>query len=248
MDVLFQDDEVVVVAKPPGLATHRGGWADDDDAALQRARDAVGRRLWPVHRLDRGASGALLFATGPEAARRLHEAFEAGAVDKRYLALVRGAPAPGEIVVDHPIPRREDGPRVPATTVVRGLAVAEVADGPGGRRQAYALVEARPRTGRLHQVRRHLKHLGHPLVGDVNYGRSEHNRFFRERFGFARLALHAAGLSWRDARGALVEVRAPVPEDLAAVCAALGIEADVAAGRYGLYSSTVVAGDAAPKP
>jgi tRNA pseudouridine65 synthase len=176
----------VVVDKPAGVVVHRG-WADDDGGVLVRLRAQLGRRVWPVHRLDRGASGALAFALTAEAAAALGRAFAegadpagGGAVDKRYLALVRGHP-PAEVVVDHPIPGREGGPRVPAVTEVRRL----------GTWERYALVEARPRTGRLHQIRRHLKHLSCPIIGDVNYGKGEHNRLFRARFGLDRLALHA---------------------------------------------------------
>jgi tRNA pseudouridine65 synthase len=222
LGLLYRDDEAVVVAKPSGLVTHRG-FDKDEEAALQAARDLVGAHVFPVHRLDRGASGALMFARSPEAAARLHGLFERGAVDKRYLAIVRGAPPPaGDI--DHPIPRREDGPRVPARTLYRTLAIAEV--DMHGRRQAYALVEASPATGRLHQVRRHLKHIGHPLLGDVNYGRSEHNRFVRDRFGLARLALHAASLAWPLEDGTLVRADAPVPKDLCAVLTAMGLWRD----------------------
>jgi tRNA pseudouridine65 synthase len=83
------------------------------------------------------------------------------------------------------------------------------------REQRYALVEARPRTGRLHQVRRHLKHAGHPLVGDVNHGRVEHNRWCRDHYGLERLALHAAALSFdHPGTGARAHFQAPLPPDL----------------------------------
>ena len=91
-----------------------------------------------------------------------------------------------------------------------------------GRRQAYSWVEARPHGGRFHQVRRHLRHLGHPIIGDVNYGRGEHNRFCRERFGLARLALHAARLEIQHPDGQRLDLRAPLPEDLAGPLARLG--------------------------
>lgn len=233
IELLHRDDEVVVVAKPAGLIVHRGGDAGqgDEAAALQATRDLVGAHVYPVHRLDRGASGALMFALSSAAARRLHDAIEAGAVDKGYWALVRGAP-PATASIDHPIPRREDGPPVPAQTEVRRLAVAEVAKGPSGGPQRYALVEARLITGRRHQVRRHLKHLGHPLVGDVNYGRGEHNRFFRAHFGFGRLALHARALAWTAKSGARIEVVAPLPEDFADVLRRLGIEVPQAGAKF----------------
>jgi tRNA pseudouridine65 synthase len=143
----------------------------------------------------------------------MQEAFAAGSVEKRYLALVRGIP-PESGVIDHPIPRDEDGPRVPALTEFRRLAVFE----------RYALVEARPRTGRRHQIRRHFKHLSHPLIGDVRYGKGEHNRLFRDRFGLHRLALHALELAFEHPEtGETVQIVAPVPEDLAGPLRAMGI-------------------------
>ena len=115
LGVLFRDDRVAVVDKPSGIATHRG-WADDDDALLQWTRDTVGCFVFPVHRLDRGASGCVLFALDREAAGFLGRAFADGtAIEKRYLAITRGHP-PDHIVLDHPVPRAPGEARVPATT------------------------------------------------------------------------------------------------------------------------------------
>ena len=180
--LLYLDERVALVDKPSGIVVHRG-WADDDGGLLIALRDRLGRRVWAAHRLDRGASGVVAFALDEEAAAALGEAFSAGQTDKRYLALVRGHP-PTHAIIDHPVPAKPDGPRVPALTEIRTLGVWE----------RYALVEAIPRTGRLHQIRRHLKHIACPLIGDVNYGKGEHNRLFRERFGLHRLALHALAL------------------------------------------------------
>lgn len=218
LQILHQDAALVVVAKPSGMLVHRTDQAPDRTVVLQLARDATGGgHLHPVHRLDRGASGVLVLARTAEAARVLQTQLEDGGAEKRYLALVRGAPA-AEGVIDHPIPRREDGPRVPAVTAYRCRATVTlpVVGGDGrARAQAYALVEARPRSGRLHQVRRHLKHAGHPLVGDVNYGRSEHNRWCRDHYGLDRLALHAAALAFdHPVTGARACFEAPLPEDL----------------------------------
>src|SRR5690349_13007910 len=107
MQVLLQDGHFVAVAKPSGLSVHRG-WSDDTVFALDLARDALGRLVFPVHRLDRATSGVLLFALSSEDARALHGLFEEGRVEKRYVALVRGV-TPDEGLIDHPIPRREGG-------------------------------------------------------------------------------------------------------------------------------------------
>lgn len=213
MEIVYQDDALVAVDKPPGLAVHRG-WAAEDDVAMIRVRDRIGAWVYPVHRLDRGASGVLLFALTPEAARRIGEAFAAGEIGKRYTALVRGVP-PVEGSIDHPIPRAEGGPRVVAVTDYRRLAV-------HGR---YAVVEARPRTGRLHQIRKHLKHISCPLIGDVRYGKGEHNRLFRDRYGLHRLALHASALELaHPLTGAPMTIEAPLAADLAAAIEALATQ------------------------
>jgi tRNA pseudouridine65 synthase len=166
-----------------------------------------------VHRLDRGASGVVLFALDPATAAVLQRQFRAGTVAKRYIAVVRGVPA-ADGVIDHPVPRSRDGARVGAVSSWRVL-------GSFGR---YGVVEVWPHTGRYHQIRRHMKHLGHPLIGDVRYGKGEHNRWFRERFGLHRLALHAVQLGFDDpldARRRVVE--APLPDDLARVLDAAGV-------------------------
>ena len=210
---LYEDEYLLAVNKPAGLAVHRGA-ARDRTFALQLVRNQAGRRVHAVHRLDRATSGVLLFAFDPATARRMQERFEAGSVAKRYLALVRGIP-PESGVIDHPIPRDEDGPRVPAVTEFRRLAIFE----------RYTLMEARPRTGRRHQIRRHFKHISHPLIGDVRYGKGEHNRLFRERFGLHRLALHALALAFEHPQtGEALRIVAPVPEDLAGPLRAMGME------------------------
>lgn len=216
LHLLYRDDHLAIVDKPSGLLVHRG-WGADPSVAMTLLRDQLGRWVYPVHRLDRGTSGALAFALDPTTAALLHERFEKGGARKRYLALVRGVP-PEEGIIDHPIPSKPDGPRVSAVTAFRRIAAV-------GR---FSLVEAEPRTGRLHQIRRHLKHLGHPLVGDVNYGRGEINRLFRAQYGLHRLALHARALSFEHPHtGVPVAVEAPLPDDLREPLARVGFAPEV---------------------
>lgn len=197
--ILYRDDSCAVVDKPSGMIVHRG-WANDERDLLRVTRDALGRYVYPLHRLDRGASGVVLFALNEAAARGLNRGFSDGSHDKRYLALTRGHP-PERGLVDHPIPRAPGEERVPAQTEFLRA----------GTFERYALVVALPRTGRLHQIRRHLKHLACPLIGDVRYGKGEHNRLFRERYALDRLALHAAAIRFvHPVTGALITVRAPL--------------------------------------
>jgi tRNA pseudouridine65 synthase len=207
--ILYRSAALVAVDKPSGLAVHRGQ-SRDPVHALQLVRDAIGAYVYPAHRLDRATSGVLVFALSAGAASALGRDFEVGRVEKLYLALVRGAP-PDHIRVDHAL-SREDGDPQDAITEIATLA----------RYGRYALVEARPETGRTHQIRRHLKHLSCPIIGDVRYGSGEHNRLFRERHGLHRLALHAKSLALTDpSSGERVRVEAPVPAVLARTLAAL---------------------------
>ena len=211
VDLVFRDPCFVVVDKPSGVVVHRG-FASDAEDLMRAVRDRVGARVYPVHRLDRGTSGAVVMALSVDAARAFGKAFEEGRVEKRYLAITRGHPKDGDI--DHPVPNREDGPKVPAVTRVRCL-------GTAGR---YALVEAVPVTGRLHQIRRHLKHVSCPIIGDVKYGKGEHNRHFREQYGLHRLALHATELAFdHPETGARQQFVVPPKGALRACMDALGL-------------------------
>lgn len=202
----------MVVNKPSGLAVHRG-WDSEPVNAMTLARDQIGQHVHPVHRLDRGTSGCLVFALDRARIAGLQTALSDPAAHKRYIALVRGiTPARGHI--DHPVPDSR-GRRVDAITDFVRLATFE----------RYSLVCALPRTGRLHQIRRHLKHLSHPLIGDVRYGKGEHNRSFRSRFSLHRLALHAVHIGFQHpVRAEALDVVAPLPDDFAQPLAAMGID------------------------
>lgn len=201
MMIIHRDDRCVVVDKPSGIATHRG-WDGDDDALLQRVRDAVGCYVYPVHRLDRGASGLVLFALDADAARAFSLAWPEA--DKRYLAITRGHP-PAHLLIDHPIPRAPGEDRVDARTEIW------CRDSFG----RYSLVEAKLHTGRLHQIRRHLKHISCPLIGDVRYGKGEHNRLFRTAHALHRLALHCTRLEVDHPAGHRMAATSALPSDMA---------------------------------
>jgi tRNA pseudouridine65 synthase len=219
IELLFVDAHVVVANKPSGLLVHRG-WDDDDDVAMFRVRDAIGEHVHPIHRLDRGTSGALVFARNRETAAALAQSFEARRVEKRYLALVRGM-APDAGVIDYAIPKSEDGPRVDAVTRFRLVGQSAV--------DRCSLVLAMPETGRLHQIRRHLRHIGHPLVGDVKYGSGVINRHYRATYALHRLALHASSIAFEHpVTGERVVVTAPLPDDFRSALTQLGLPIDVA--------------------
>lgn len=210
--ILYRDEWLAVAHKPSGLSVHRG-WDRAPQVAMLLVRDLLGQHVWPVHRLDRSASGVLVFALDRGTAREMHGIFARGEVDKRYLALVRGSP-PMDGIIDHPLRRTADGPRVEAVTEYHRRHTYVRDDLP----RTYALVEVKPRTGRLHQIRRHFHHISHPLIGDVRYGKGEHNRLFRERFGLHRLFLHATAIEFsHPVIGQPLTVEDPLPGELRAV-------------------------------
>jgi len=231
--ILYLDDHFVAINKPFGLLVHRSDIDRHETRfALQLVRDRLGRHVFPVHRLDRPTSGVLLFAFSGEGARLAAEAMESPAAAKTYLAVVRGI-APQESRIDYPLPdvtdRREfrpdnGGARRPAVTDFRRLAAVElpfaVVPHPTAR---YSLLEVMLRTGRRHQIRRHLKHLFHPVIGDTNYGDGRHNRLFREELGCGRLLLHAVELSFiHPLSGEAVHITAPLDDTFAAPIRRLG--------------------------
>lgn len=186
--------------------------------AVQQLRDQIGQPVWPAHRLDRGTSGLLLFALDADSLRRLNRQFEAGEVAKTYLAVVRGWPEESG-VIDHPLapvhdpyaPVANPEPQDAVTRYLR-LATAElpyrVDRYPSSR---YALLALEPLTGRRHQLRRHLKHIAHPIIGDATYGKGRHNRLFAEWCGHERLWLACVEMAFRHpAEGSEMRLVAPL--------------------------------------
>lgn len=198
LHILWHDDHLVAVYKPAGWLVHRTGLdAGETRFVMQTLRNQMGRHVFPVHRLDKGTCGVLVMALHADAARALSQAFEHHAVHKRYLALVRGwFPASAE--VDHPLRPDDappDAPAQPAQTQLHCLARLELhqASDPRFATTRASLVQATPLTGRRHQIRRHLKHLSHPIIGDATHGKGPLNRWWAQQLGLQRLWLHA----WR---------------------------------------------------
>lgn len=224
LDILYRDDHLIAIDKPPGLLVHRSDLDRHETRfAVQLLRDQIGRRVQPVHRLDKGTSGVLLFAFDPDITRELSRQFENNAVEKTYLAVVRGWP-PEAGVIDHALSRQHDDygrtltnkEAQPAQTRFRRLATIELPVAvdryPTSR---YALVELRPLTGRHHQLRRHMKHIGHPIIGDATHGKGVHNRFFQRECACHRLLLACTAITFRHPiTGAKVRVTAGNPRGI----------------------------------
>lgn len=224
MRFLYRDPHLVVVDKPSGISVHRGWDASRDHVVARVKGELGGARVFPVHRLDRGTSGCLVLALDEDTTRALGEAFASGAVEKSYLALVRNRPPEARFCVDSPVPRDEGSEeRVAARTDFERLGSLVV----GGVR-TVTLVRAFPRTGRLHQIRRHLRHLHCAICGDTTYGDNKVNKLVRAELGLCRLALHAERIAFvHPATGERLEIEAPWPRDLPAEIAALrGVPAE----------------------
>lgn len=196
IEILYQDDALVAVNKPANLAVHRSKMVGNaDEFLIDLLRGQVGDNVYLAHRLDRATSGVLLVARSKEVAAALGEQFMTRTIHKQYLVVVRGWPDPGEDVIDYPLPgSRETGPRREARTRYRRLATIQVPIELGRYPdQRYALVLAEPESGRFRQIRKHLAHIHHPVIGDCQHGRGDHNRLYKQHFGCHRMLLHA----WR---------------------------------------------------
>jgi tRNA pseudouridine65 synthase len=216
LPLLHRDDYLVVVDKPPGLLVHRTALdAHEQRAALQLVRDQIGAPVWPLHRLDKGTSGVLAFALDAGTARHVGAQFEAGVPRKTYLALVRGWP-PVAGAIDHPLARDPERPSagqplLAARTRYERLARVEWPFATDARHAAsrYALLQVFPESGRRHQIRRHLKHIAHPLIGDATHGKGAHNRAVAAWLQMQRLWLHALTLELaHPATGLILRIEA----------------------------------------
>ena len=216
LDILYQDDVLVIVLKPSGLLVHRSPIdRHETEFLLQRLRDQIGQHVFPVHRLDRPTSGLMVFGLSPSSARKLSAAFEEQLVSKRYLAVVRGV-APEHERLDYGL-RKEDGrlpkaqmPEQDAITDIRRLAQVELPVAIDRYLQSrFSLVEARPLTGRRHQIRRHLSRRGYPIIGDAKHGKGIYNRYFGTTLECPRLLLAAVGLELPHPDGGWLSLSCP---------------------------------------
>ena len=222
LQVLHQDDVLVAIDKPSGMVVHRSELVNDRHTCMTLLRDQLGRRVSPVHRLDRGTSGVLLFAFDATGARVLTQALAQPATRKLYLAAVRGWPAE-EGLIDRPLD--VEGKVVEAATRYRRLAASElpVATGPRHATSRFALLEVELLTGRLHQIRRHLQGENWPVLGDNGHGDVRQNRRLRELFGVGRMLLHARTVRFAHPGGGVLELTAPLPADMQRPLEALGL-------------------------
>lgn len=196
LEILFHDEHFVAINKPHGLLVHRSKYADEAKVfAVQELRNQIGQHVWPCHRLDRKTGGVLVFALNEESNAKMQNLFLLNQIQKTYRAIVRGY-APDDGTIDYPL-INDKGKTQDAITVFRTLKKAEL-DVPFGKFETsrYSLVEIYPKTGRLHQIRKHFAHLRHPIIADRPHGCNKQNRLFKEKWNMDTMLLHAKQLNF----------------------------------------------------
>jgi tRNA pseudouridine65 synthase len=214
LEIIYQDEVIVIVNKPTGLLVHRSPIAADaSEFAIQVLRDQIGQKVFPVHRLDRKTSGLLVFALNEEVNKLMQMAFMNRAVEKKYLALVRGFIAE-KGTIDYAL-TNESGKVQEAITHFQLLQQFEI-EIPNGKFSTarYSLVEVNPETGRMHQIRKHFAHIFHPIIGDRPHGCNKQNKLFLEKWGMNSMLLHANELSFKHPiSNQEMTFKAPLPAD-----------------------------------
>lgn len=218
LDILFRDDHLIAINKPHGLLVHRSSIAADaEEFALQLLRDQTGLKVNPAHRLDRKTGGVLLFALNKEVEIAMQQQFMENRVKKKYLAIVRGH-TPGTENIDYPL-RKENGTLQEAFTGYVTLKRAEL-DVPFGAHPTsrYSLIEASPQTGRMHQIRKHMSHVFHPIIGDRTHGCNKQNKLFKDKWIMTTMLLHASQLNFtHPVTGNDVHIEAPLQPEFVRV-------------------------------
>lgn len=207
MNIIYHDNHIIAINKPAGLLVHRSSIAKNaTEFAIQKLRNIIGQHVYPVHRLDRPTSGVLLFALSSDIAHEMSKLFVTKDIKKIYMAIVRGFTEESGII-DNPLrkiidrygkPITKTDEKQEAVTYYKRLSTIElpfhVDKYPTSR---YSIIELKPQTGRRHQLRRHLKHISHPIIGDPKYGKSLHNNFFQSHFNCKRLLLTAISIGFK---------------------------------------------------
>lgn len=225
LPIVYQDDYLIAINKPPGLLVHRSRIARDaTEFAVQRLRDQLGERVYPVHRLDRKTSGVLLFARDEGTNVAMQKQFAEGLVHKRYLAVVRGY-TEGTFEIDYALRHDDTGVMQEAFTRGRTLGHTEIPIPQGTHPTSrYSLVELTPTTGRMHQLRKHMAHVFHPIIGDRPHGCNKQNRFFKEKFSLTEMLLHAQEIGFiHPISSDEIRIKAPLLEEFNRMRDVLGL-------------------------
>ncbi len=225
LETIYQDEQLIAINKPHGLLVHRTKLANDaGEFAVQLLRDQIGQHVFPVHRLDRKTSGTLLFALNENMLKSMQRQFAERKVVKQYLAIVRGY-TDDSGTIDYAI-ANEHGKIQDAITAYRTLSQTELPI-PFGKHQTsrYSLLEIHPMTGRYHQIRKHLAHIHHPIIGDRPHGCNKQNKLFKEKFGMTTMLLHASHLSFTHPEtGKPIEIASKIHEEFERMMEIMGFD------------------------
>ena len=195
LEIIYEDEYLVAINKQHGLLVHRSSIAADaEEFAVQILRNQLGTKVYPVHRLDRKTGGVLLFAKDENTNSKMQIMFSKNEVKKGYLAIVRGY-TPDKLEIDYPL-KKENGQVQEAFTKLYTISQSEIPVAFGKfHTSRYSLVKLEPETGRMHQLRKHMAHIFHPIIGDRPHGCNKQNRMFKEKYGMDTMLLHAQSLS-----------------------------------------------------
>ena len=221
LEIIYEDDNLVAINKPHGLLVHRTRMAKDvTEFAVQQLRNQLGgQHVYPAHRLDRKTSGVLLFAKSKQVNQLLQALFRERKVVKTYIAFVRGY-TNAEGLIDYSLTYNNKSKE--AKTKYKTLAQYELPIASGGfETSRYSLVELKPETGRFHQLRKHMAHIYHPIIGDRPHGCNKQNRLWKDHFGMTSMLLHAECLSLNfpeDNQLKIIAVKHQAFQDVLAHC------------------------------
>ena len=195
-EILYNDNDLIAINKPHGIAVHRSEYVGKDDTyVMQELRNQLGQKVFPGHRVDKKTSGVLLFSLSQESNKLVQQLFRENLIKKKYLAIVRGYTEDSGII-DYPL-INDKGKKQEAVTEYNTLSRTEL-NIPFGKfnTSRYSLVEVYPQTGRMHQIRKHLAHINHPIIGDRPHGCNKQNKLFKEKFNMTTMMLHAMEISF----------------------------------------------------
>ena len=226
LEIIFEDQELVVINKPAGLLVHKTALAfGEEENALIQLRDQIGSWVAPVHRLDRATSGCLLFAKNEQILPKLQSLFMERKIQKTYCCIVRGIPMEKEGLIDHPLTSERSGKLQEAQSKYKVLAETEQPFNSTGRypTSRYSFLEIELLTGRTHQIRRHLAHIRHYILGDKKHGDNKQNHYFETHFSLEQLLLHAWQLQFRHpTSGKILSVGCALPPHFQHIVEKLG--------------------------
>lgn len=211
-NIIHEDEQLIVLNKPNNLLVHHSYYARNirEKSLAQLVREHVNGKVFPAHRLDRKTSGIMVFAKQKETAQFIQKQFEEAQVKKRYLALVRGFVEESGII-DTPIKdeKRRSKEALTSYKLIEQTEVDIAVDPyPTAR---YSLIELHPKTGRTHQLRKHMNKISHPIIGDTKYGNRHHNHMFQDKFGHSLMYLHAQRIEFEHPNLGPVTYEAPLP-------------------------------------